>query len=113
MTDILSDPSEQEMNLTFVNEATGSKRKPTSPALNETLAKKAQQIEKARAYSDDESIADMEAGQITVSADVHHSSLNETDNMTTDSGVQGEHASIGGEVFSAEKTVQGDQSCAA
>ena len=104
--------SEPEANLTLVNEATGTKRKPTSPALNETLAKKAQQIEKARDYSDDDSIADMEAGQITVSADVHHSASNETDNITTDTGEQGEHVTTGGEVFSSEEAVQGDQSLA-
>ena len=54
----------------------------------------------------------MEAGQITVSADVHHSASNETDNITTDTGEQGKHVTKGGEVFSSEESLKGGQSLA-
>ena len=44
--DILNDTSGEEAELSFVNEAMRTKRKPTLPTFNETLAKKPQQTEK-------------------------------------------------------------------
>ena len=80
--DILNDTSGEEAELSFVNEAMRTKRKPTSPAFNETLAKKPQQTGKARINSGDDSIVEMEAGQVAVTAEVYHSASNEPDVMT-------------------------------
>ena len=105
---ILSEMSEQEADISFVNEAAGTKRKPSSPAFNETLAKKTLQNGKSRAYSDDDSIVDMEAGQITVSVDVHHSASNEMDATDSNNNGRDENVTTSGETLSTGDTSQGE-----
>ena len=99
--------SEQEADISFVNETAGTKRKLSSPAFNETLAEKTLQNGKSLAYGDDDSIADMEARQIIVSVDLHLSASNEM--YATDSNNNGRDGNVptSGETLLTVDTSQG------